>query len=141
MNDEYQELFSDVLNYAQMHGVGYILTDELQPDTPSQSKPASKMMLINLNWHDQKQLPFVAAHECGHILDGDQPSALYFTTFSSQSKYELHANQRAYEILLSLTMDSSTSIETVSVTDWMDKMHIPAWQEDNVRQAIKEHLA
>lgn len=140
MNEEYQELFNQVLDYARRHGVGFILTKELQPDTPSASDPAKSLVVINMCWRDQNQLPYVAAHEIGHCLDGDDSSILYFTTTANHSKYEYHANKKAFEILLPLTIDGDCQPDQINVVDWMDNMHIPSWEIGSVQESVAEYL-
>ena len=43
-----------ILNYAFSINVGFTLTDELPPDSPSFSLPQSKRVFVNMNWQNKK---------------------------------------------------------------------------------------
>lgn len=92
------DLITWLLNFAWNRGIGYTLTRELSPTTPSCALPQSNQIIINLNWHKEKELPFQIAHEIGHCLNHDV-GACYYTS-SSKSKVEHQANLAALRILL-----------------------------------------
>ena len=64
------ELIEYLLNYAFDHGIGYKLV-HADPYDPSLSLKKHNLMVINLNWHNQSELPFIIGHEIGHFILGD----------------------------------------------------------------------
>lgn len=64
MND----LIEYLLNYAFDCGIGYKLV-HADPYDPSLSLKKHNLMVINLNWHNQSELPFIFAHEIGHTIE------------------------------------------------------------------------
>lgn len=69
MND----LIEYLLNYAFDCGIGYKLV-HADPYDPSLSLKNHNLMVINLNWHNQSELPFIIGHEIGHFILGDKGS-------------------------------------------------------------------
>lgn len=52
------DAFDYLLNYAWDKKIGYELTRELTPDSPSAAYPEEKLVIINMNWPNEKELPF-----------------------------------------------------------------------------------
>ena len=90
-------LIAWLLNFAWDHGIGYVLTRELSPATPSCVSPVENTIIINMNWRNQKELPFQIAHEIAHCLNHDV-GICYYTT-SMKIKTERAANLKAIQIL------------------------------------------
>lgn len=82
MND----LIEYLLNYAFDHGIGYKLV-HADPYDPSLSLKNHNLMVINLNWHNQSELPFIIGHEIGHFILGDK-GILYYSSFAGQNSEE-----------------------------------------------------
>ena len=105
MNDKLSDMLSGLLDFAWDHNIGIVLSRDLDPYTPSSANPQNRMILINMNWHNQKSIPFQVAHEMAHVLNGD-PGVLYFNndeTNKSQNyryKFEYIANVGAINIII-----------------------------------------
>ena len=103
------ELMEWLANYAFEHGIGYILTNQLAPDTPSSSDGAHRLVIINMNWKFPKESPFSFAHEIGHVLNGDQGKN-YFNANSLDLKTEYQANLTGIKILKDFCENHDISI-------------------------------
>lgn len=93
MND----LIEYLLNYAFDHGIGYKLV-RADPYDPSLSLKKHNLMVINLNWHNQSELPFIIGHEIGHFILGDK-GVLYYSSFSGQNSEEKSADLYSLNLL------------------------------------------
>ena len=93
MND----LIEYLLNYAFDHGIGYKLV-HADPYDPSLSLKKHNLMVINLNWHNQSELPFIIGHEIGHFILGDK-GILYYSSFAGQNSEEKSADLYALNLL------------------------------------------
>ena len=93
MND----LIEYLLNYAFDHEIGYKLV-RADPYDPSLSLKKHNLMVINLNWHNQSELPFIIGHEIGHFILGDE-GILYYSSFSGQNSEEKSADLYSLNLL------------------------------------------
>ncbi len=91
------ELIEYLLNYAFDHGIGYKLV-HADPYDPSLSLKKHNLMVINLNWHNQSELPFIIGHEIGHFILGDK-GILYYSSFSGQNSEEKSADLYSLNLL------------------------------------------
>ena len=62
-----EELIEYLLNYAFKHGLSYILVRG-EPYDPALSFKHKHKMIINTNWHNSNELPFIIGHEIGHLM-------------------------------------------------------------------------
>lgn len=69
-----EELLSYLSNYALDHNIGVVLTRYLKPTTSSAASQKRRMIVINMRWKNQKEIPFIFGHELGHV-EGD---AVYY---------------------------------------------------------------
>ena len=93
MND----LIEYLLNYAFDCGIGYKLV-HADPYDPSLSLKKHNLMVINLNWHNQSELPFIIGHEIGHFILGDK-GILYYSSFAGQNSEEKSADLYSLNLL------------------------------------------
>ena len=93
MND----LIEYLLNYAFDCGIGYKLV-HADPYDPSLSLKNHNLMVINLNWHNQSELPFIIGHEIGHFILGDK-GILYYSSFAGQNYEEKSADLYSLNLL------------------------------------------
>lgn len=132
-----KEVIEYLLNFAFNKGFGFILTDKLKATTPSCANPTKNKIIVNMNWHNQNELPFQLAHEIGHMLNGDE-GILYYSSYSSRSKIERNADNKAIDLLFSycLNMDEVT----INYNDFMKYYGIPNYLEENVRQRYANYF-
>ncbi|RHW49696.1 ImmA/IrrE family metallo-endopeptidase [Bombilactobacillus bombi] len=93
-------LITYLLNYAFDHGYGYEILNDAENDWPSLAYPELNLIFINMNWHNQNELPFQIAHEIGHMIDGN---ACHM--YNDKIKVEDHADLHAIEILKQYSLD------------------------------------
>ncbi len=132
------EVIEELLNFAFDHKIGYSLAS-LSPYTPSASNAKSRMIIINTNWHNKKELPFQVAHEIGHVLNDEEDGILYFTTDVAHSKIEHDANSKAVDLLLPIYY-KNCSIDCINFRNFMSDLEIPSRMESEVKQKIKEYF-
>lgn len=93
------ELIIWLCNYAYDHHVGYILADDLNPETPSESDGDHQLVVINMKWHNHNEVPFSYAHEIGHFMNGDD-GIRYYDSATINNKCEYAANLFAVRFIL-----------------------------------------
>ena len=93
MND----LIEYLLNYAFDCEICYKLV-HADPYDPSLSLKNHNLMVINLNWHNQSELPFIIGHEIGHFILGDK-GILYYSSFAGQNSEEKSADLYSLNLL------------------------------------------
>ena len=67
----YNNLINWLMNYCFDHDIGACLTNEL-PDAiggKSYVIPAD-LVVVNNNWHNELEIPFIIGHELGHLMLG-----------------------------------------------------------------------
>lgn len=80
-----------LINFSYDHGIGIEATRKLDPDTPSQSDVANRVIVINMNWYNPVEIPFIYAHEISHVLCGH---------IMASPKNEIEANRKAVDLLI-----------------------------------------
>lgn len=93
MND----LITFLINYGFDRGISSTLTEKLAPDFPSCAY--GHKVLINMNWHNEWEIPFSFAHELGHLINHD-PGINYYHSPTVHMKSEFEANKTAIDILI-----------------------------------------
>lgn len=139
MTTELSEFTNDmlqrVLQYGFDHGVGFELTDHLDPYTPSASNPETGWIMINMNWHEPQQLPLHAAHEIEHVLHQD-PKELYFFS-NAKTRIEGEANRDALNILVPIYF-ADIDEDEANLDQFMEALDIPPYMEDAARSTIEQ---
>ena len=133
-----KEVIEYLLNFAFNKGFGFILTDKLKSTTPSCANPTKNKIIVNMNWHNQNELPFQLAHEIGHMLNGDE-GVLYYSSYSSHSKIERSADDTAIDLLFKYCLD--TNDVTLNYIDFMNYYGIPNYLEQNVRRRYADYFS
>lgn len=64
------DILSYLSNYALDHNIGVILTRCLPSTTSSAASKSRRMVVVNMNWKNQNEIPFMFGHELGHV-EGD----------------------------------------------------------------------
>lgn len=96
-NDERREnLIAWLLDNAWDKKYGLELVS-LDPWFESCAVEEDKLIILNINWHNKNEIPFILAHEISH-LDNKDSGILYYSGFNS--KIEFNANTAAIKLLL-----------------------------------------
>lgn len=61
------DILSYLSNYALDHNIGVILTRCLPSTTSSAASKSRRMVVVNMNWHNPSEIPFMFGHELGHV--------------------------------------------------------------------------
>lgn len=96
-------LMTYLLNYAMAHDIGY----DVEPcgeEFTSKALPEERLIIINTDWANQNEIPFITAHEIGHIMNGDT-GVRYYDSGTINSKSEYHANVFGIKLLLRFCQD------------------------------------
>lgn len=124
-----------VLNRALDYHVGF----EIVPLSPEQSPVVDtrrRYIILNSNWPKPKELAFQAAHELGHILDGDVGHFAY-SNGCADTKVEGNANRTALSIVVPIYFDEIEQADA-NVEQFMDELAIPSWLHDASQTAISD---
>ena len=124
------ELIEYLLNYAFDHEIGYKLV-RADPYDPSLSLKKHNLMVINLNWHNQSELPFIIGHEIGHFILGDE-GIMYYSSFSGQNSEEKSADLYSLNLLYDYACSRSQYFEEPGL--FMSAYGIPS----RMLEAVKE---
>lgn len=95
------ELIQWLFNFGYDHDISIDTTKQLNPDTPSLADVKDGHVIINMNWSNQSEIPFIFAHEIGHVLCGH-------VTYSP--KNEIEANKTAIGILIKYCWENNINI-------------------------------
>ena len=99
----YESNMSDVvtflLNYAFDNNIGTTLFNDYDETWPSVAIPESNMMMINMKWYEQEEIPIMIAHEIGHMLD-DTDCIDYETNNIIKTKSECRASKIGLNLLI-----------------------------------------
>lgn len=106
MNDHIEDLLNQVIDYAWDHNIG-CSTIPLHEDQGPLVDTEARLIILNNKWPNANELPFQAAHECAHILNGDN-GKLRYTNQYTKSRTENGANQRNVRYQLSFQCISQT---------------------------------
>ena len=97
--ENYDNLMKYLMNYAMFkYHIGVEFTDRLPPIAPPISyKKPGKLIIMNARWKYPTQIPFLLAHEIGHILD--ENAMYYHLNDLNTNKGEARENLFAINVL------------------------------------------
>ncbi|GAW64248.1 hypothetical protein FC65_GL001047 [Ligilactobacillus acidipiscis DSM 15836] len=125
------EVITYLLNFAFDHGFEIVWTNQLKSSAPSCAIPKNNKIIINGQWKNKDELPFQIAHEIGHMLNKDE-GVLYYSSYSSHSKIEADADNRAIDLLIDYCV--SNGKETENYSDFMYYYSVPLRLEENAKR-------
>lgn len=119
-------IMSFLINYGFDRGISTVLTDKLPTDFPSSSSLKKQAVLINMNWPSKNEIPFILAHELGHLLNGDN-GVNYYQSGNVHSKTEFEANKTAISLLVDYCQ--ANDIEFDNPIQFCERFGIPTEYE------------
>lgn len=119
-------------DFAFDHQIGVTLNN-LNFDQNVPSCMYGKSIIINLNWKNENEIPFIFAHEIGHVLNEDE-GRLYYSTATAHSKIEASANERAVYLLLEYCKNEDLLPD--NYIDFMELYGIPRQMEEKVKKCF-----
>ncbi|TPR19956.1 ImmA/IrrE family metallo-endopeptidase [Apilactobacillus timberlakei] len=117
------DLIKCMLNYAFNNNIGFELVN-LEPDMQSFTIKSSNLIIINLNWHNRKELPFQIAHEISHIMNNDNLILYKAKSCKYKLSYEHNADLMALNILIPVYLDQ-VEYTTNNIYPLMEQLAIP----------------
>lgn len=97
-------------NFCLDNNIGFIFDKKLPPDAPSDSWGYPRLVLLNTNWHNPNELPFMYAHEIGHVVQ-EYPE-YYNLAYLGTQKGEYSANLFAIKLLLKYCNENEIEFST-----------------------------
>lgn len=78
------DLIKYLFDFAFDHDIGVLLISTSK-EYNSLADKTKKTIIINTNWKNQNELPFIIGHEIGHLMEGE-PGLSFFCGTSLSSK-------------------------------------------------------
>lgn len=119
----FNEIIATLFNYAYDQDITVVAKSKIPEDWVPVAIPTKRMILINMNWYQPKEIPFQIAHETGHVLNGGSDYAAY-SRFDT-NREEAAANRKAVKILMDLFLDDWMDLEDFNPIDFMETYMIP----------------
>lgn len=128
-------IFKDLLNRAMSYGLGVECVH-----IDSHLKPClsykRKLIILNMNYHNQRLVIFQLAHEIGHFLNGDSfGNEIFFSP--AMNGFEGRANKTAVKLLLPYYLNDLPE-RYASTADFMNYFSIPLSVEKVVTEQIQD---
>ena len=92
-------LITYLFNYAFDNDIGYVFY-RANPRYPSLAWKWKREIAINMNWHNQDEVPFTIGHEIGHVmLGGPNTKQLCCIAYGTQIEEEKDADIYSLHLL------------------------------------------
>ncbi|MBS9335362.1 ImmA/IrrE family metallo-endopeptidase [Fructobacillus sp. M1-13] len=131
------EIVNDLSDYARKKGYHIEWTYDLDPHTSSVADIQSKSIIMNGNWYRKNQLPFILAHEIGHLLTCNKQEAYISNGTLMKNDYEHNAQIISINLLLPYYIESK-SVEQINIKDFMVVFDIPTYLFTECEKAIRQ---
>lgn len=86
------------MNYALDHQYGVTFSYAAENDDPSEAFPEYRTAVINANWKNIDEIPFIIGHELGHLFLGHEKSEYHSSSVNS-IRLEREANEFSLYLL------------------------------------------
>ena len=110
--ENYDKLMTYLMNYAMFeHKIGVEFTDKLPSFAPpiSYNKPG-RLIIMNAKWIYPVQIPFLLAHEIGHVLH--ENACFYHISSLTVNKGEANENIFAIKLLQKYCVENEIYFDT-----------------------------
>lgn len=97
--DARDEVIKWLMNYALDHNFGVVFTYNAHKDDPSESFPEFRTAVINANYRNIDEIPFIIGHELGHLILGHD-SQNYYSSPAQKIRMERAANEYSLSLLI-----------------------------------------
>lgn len=98
MND----LIMYLLNFALDNGIAWAIKQE-DPYFPPMSFHKSRKLIVNMNWHNKWEIPFMIGHEIGHLMN-DDPGISYYHSATVRGSAEREADLYSLNLIFDYAM-------------------------------------
>ncbi|TLF41000.1 ImmA/IrrE family metallo-endopeptidase [Lacticaseibacillus zeae] len=134
MNEVALEILNRVMQFAFDHGISVEFARMDREQTPVVNT-IRKLIILNSDWPNKNKFPFQAAHELGHILNGDRGQFHYIPRLF-RSGVESRANQTALSLIVPMYFDEIDT-ENANVDKFMEDLAVPIEAKDDGINAIR----
>ena len=86
-----------LMNYALDHQYGVTFSYAAENDDPSEAFPEYRTAVINANWRNIDEIPFIIGHELGHLFLGHSRKEF---SASSINRYRLEREANEFSLYL-----------------------------------------
>lgn len=116
MNNENRNSFDQVIkflmNYCYSHQIGVVYNKDLPSAAHSRGyNYPSDLVVVNGNWKPEKEVPFIFAHEIGHVIDNN--SKYYHLAYLGMDRGEYSANTFALNLLEFYCLQNDIWFDTI----------------------------
>lgn len=87
-----------LMNYALDHQIGITFSYAAENDDPSEAFPEYSTAVINANYKNIDEIPFITAHEIGHLMLGHSKKK-YYASPANKIRMEREANEYSLDLL------------------------------------------
>lgn len=126
-------MVDDIISYLNNIAIDNnirVIWEHFAPYTPSGASYEDMCVVMNLDWHNQRELIFQYAHELSHIIRGDKSDlAFYNTSRNNKSGIEYQTNVIAVRLLVPFYCND-TDIKDINVYDFIEQYCIPKYLVD-----------
>ena len=123
-SDREDELINYLFNYAIVRDIGHVCY-KVDPYYPSLAWKEKREIGINMNWHNQAEIPFIIAHEIGHIMiGGPSLKQLCCTTYGTDIGEEKSADIYSLHLLFAYSCKQGNDFS--EPTSFMQAYGIPS---------------
>ena len=91
------DLLLYICHLIEDHNLGVILSRLDDRHFRSRYLPQKKLIIINTNWWNPSEVPFMAAHELGHCINGDKGVMYYAHDYDWQEHDAFNRNDDAFK--------------------------------------------
>ena len=138
--EQAEEACDYLLEKAQEYHID-VKWKHFSPYTPPGSSYEYHRVVMNLDWHNPKELVFQLAHEISHVIHGDKGDVQYYhACFTGKESVEYKANVGAVKLLIPFYCQD-TDIQCVNSANFMQSFHVLHYLSSVVNEEIKEYYA
>lgn len=109
----------------------------LSPEAPCFADRDTNTIFINRAWYNSKELPFAAAHEVAHVINGDA-GTLYYHNIVGHSAAEAKADRGAVDIPVPMYCED-VDAEYANPYRLMGALSIPESLHDYVCKTMSDY--
>lgn len=92
------EVIKWLMNYALDHQIGVVFSYKAGINEPSEAFPEYSTAVINANWKNIDEIPFIIGHEIGHLMLGHTRKE-FETSPANSIRMEQEANKYSLNLL------------------------------------------
>ena len=135
----FDEVTTTLFNYAYDQNISVMAKSKIPEDWIPIAIPSRRLIIINMNWYQPREIPLQIAHETAHVLNGGTDYAAYSRCDTNPE--EAAANQKAVQILMNLFLDDWMDIEDFNPVNFMETYRIPERYFNLVKNTALKILA